>query len=347
MAIPGYIHIDHSLAGLKAYAGELSLHEPVFILMDANTHAHCLPLIRELAPVLQQAHVIEVPAGEPSKTPDFLFYVLDKFLVHQASRKSTCINLGGGVVCDLGGFAASIFKRGMRCVHVPTSLLAQLDASMGGKTGVDFKGYKNLLGTFYPPEKVFISNRFLATLPEREKLNGLAEALKHALIADADYWELLKHNPFSQTELVIQKSIEIKGHFIWVDEFEKNERKKLNAGHTIGHALESWKLDSAEPLLHGEAVAAGLCIEAYISHRLGYLPAEELTQITQIIFSFFPKINMVGYSFADLLGRMQQDKKNESGKISFSLVRKIGQASFNDSCDNSIIEEALNYYLGL
>jgi 3-dehydroquinate synthase len=347
MAIPGYIQIDHSLAGLKTFANTLHPAEPVFILTDSNTHTYCLPLIQELDSRLQQAVVIEIPAGEKTKNPEYLFYVLDQFLAHRASRKSTCINLGGGMVCDLGGFASSIFKRGISCVHVPTSLLAQLDASMGGKTGVDFKGFKNLLGTFYPPQKVFISHRFLSTLPEREKRNGLAEALKHALIADKTYWDLLKTNPFAQTELLIKKSIEIKGQFITVDPFEKNERKKLNAGHTIGHALESWKLDTETPILHGEAVAAGLCIEAFISHQLGYMHTQTLAEITEIIFSFFPKINMEGYSVAHLLGLMQQDKKNESGKISLSLIREIGRASFDDYCDNQVMEDALTYYAGL
>ncbi len=343
--LPLNIEIDHSLNGLKTWAEKLSDHEPLFILTDSNTRKCCLPVLKGLSVAFEKAVIIEIPAGEKSKTIHFLLEILEKLSTHQASRKSSLVNLGGGMICDIGGFAASIYKRGIPCVHVPTSLLAQLDAAIGGKNGVDFMEYKNLIGTINFPEKVFVSEKFLETLPDQEKRNGVAEALKHGLIHDRNYWDIIKNDPLKNTTSLIHTSIQIKVFFVTRDLFEQNIRKKLNAGHTVGHAIESWKLETETPISHGEAVAAGLIMESYLSNQLGHLASEELKEIEQVIFPLFGKVDLNGYNIDDLISRMKQDKKNSTRRISFSLIRKIGEASFDDHCEDELISKAFKYYV--
>ncbi len=343
LQLPLNIEIDHSLEGLKTYIEGLPTGEELFILTDTNTHKYCLPILKDLSERFKEAIVMEIPAGEKSKDQQVLFQILEKLTLHQATRKSTLLNLGGGMICDIGGFAASIYKRGIPCIHIPTSLLAQLDAAIGGKNGIDLLGYKNIIGSFYLPEKVFVSKKFLDTLPENEKRNGIAEALKHGLIADKAYWDVIKNSPFGNVELLIERSIAIKSTIVTNDLHEKNIRKKLNAGHTIGHAIESWKLET-QPISHGEAVAAGLIIEAYIANQLGYLSATEFNEIENVILSLFGKLDMANYNEADLINRMKQDKKNNAHQISFSLIREIGNATFDDHCEEASIEAALKYY---
>lgn len=338
------ISIDHNLEKLINYTEQLPLTTQLFILTDSNTREHCLNVLHALSPRLKEAIVIEIPAGEKNKNAENLFFIAEKLANFAANKNSVLINLGGGVICDIGAFAASIYKRGIGYIHVPTSLLAQLDASIGGKNGIDFLHYKNLIGLISFPNQVFISKQFLNTLPQAEMRSGIAEALKHGLIADKMYWDFIKRDSFKNIEQVLEKSISIKSSIVLQDPYEKNIRKKLNAGHTAGHAIESWKLETENPIMHGDAVAAGLVIESYMSMRLGHLPKTEFEEIKNVISSIFPKVDMKNYSTEDMLQRMSQDKKNHAHKISFSLIRKIGNASIDDYCENDLIAEAFEYY---
>src|ERR1700758_1124811 len=240
-----------------------------FVLTDENTGKHCLPVLREHIDELDNYDIIEINAGEESKSIDFCVGVWKMLIDFGADRQSLLINLGGGVISDMGGFAASTFKRGIDFVHVPTTLLSQVDASVGGKTGIDLDNIKNIIGTFTQPKAVFIEHEFLRTLPPRQILSGLAEMLKHGLIADATYWNELKYSDLDNpSAALVYHSIEIKNKVVIADPHEKGIRKSLNFGHTVGHAIETYSLmNDKDPLSHGEAIAVGMICEAYISHQ--------------------------------------------------------------------------------
>ncbi|MCC6690576.1 MAG: 3-dehydroquinate synthase, partial [Bacteroidia bacterium] len=242
-----------------------------FILVDQNTIVHCLPYLIAEVKSLKNAEIIEIESGEQNKNIKVCIELWKVLGEYQANRKSVIINLGGGVICDIGGFVASTFKRGIEFINIPTTLLAQVDASVGGKTGIDFNNFKNEIGVFNNPSAVIVNPYFLKTLSKKEYLSGFAEIIKHALIADLAYWEKILKTELSDevgiAELVKQ-SIAIKRKVVESDPHEKGLRKILNFGHTIGHALESYFLEKNESIvLHGEAVAAGMICEAYLSFR--------------------------------------------------------------------------------
>jgi 3-dehydroquinate synthase len=340
-----HIEIDPLLVKFKSWIEQTLSNEKSFILVDENTQKHCLPVLTQLSPVFANSIIMSILPGEEHKTMAGLNLIFETLTNHQAGRKSILISLGGGVVCDMGGFAASIYKRGIRSVLLPTTLLAQVDAAYGGKTGIDFMGHKNLIGSFSFPEKIFVSPLFLATLPELEKLNGLAEALKHGLIADRDYWNKIKDHPFDNVEQLIRDSIRIKTSIVEKDPGEKNIRKILNAGHTVGHAIESAFLLEGKPISHGQAVVAGLMIELYLSNKKGYLNDQEMNETIQSFEKFFPKLPIESFEPKNLIQLMRQDKKNTGTHISFSLIRKIGEASFDDHISEELIETGINYYI--
>lgn len=344
-SIPLNVHIDPELKLLQDYLTGFPEQKEFIILADTNTSHYCLKHLKEKFGESNESRIITIPPGEKNKSFDQLQNILSQLAQYEANRNTLLINLGGGVICDIGGFAASIYKRGIQYIHVPTSLLAMVDASIGGKNGIDFNGYKNLVGTITLPEKVFISKKFLDTLPPVEKNNGLIEALKHGLIYDKSYWDAIKKDPFEDIEKLIGTSVKIKTTIVSSDMNEKGDRKKLNAGHTIGHAIEAWKLDEEDSIMHGEAVAAGLVMECYISNKLGYLSEEEQHEIEKILFKVSDKINLKKCDKDDLIRKMRQDKKNENQKISFSLIRSIGNASINDHCEDDLIKEAIQYYI--
>src|ERR1700712_5850470 len=238
------IYFSNTIAELVKFI-EKGNFSRFFVLTDENTVKHCLPVIRKQIDKLDNFDIIEINAGEESKSIDFCVGVWKMLIDFSADRQSLLINLGGGVISDLGGFAASTYKRGIDFIHVPTTLLSQVDASIGGKTGIDIDNLKNIIGTFTQPKAVFIEHAFLQTLPARQIKSGMAEMLKHGLIADADYWNLLKQsdleNPSSE---LVYRSIEIKNKVVIADPTERGLRKILNFGHTIGHALESYSLDN-------------------------------------------------------------------------------------------------------
>jgi 3-dehydroquinate synthase len=265
-----------------------------------------------------------------------------------AERNSLLINLGGGVITDMGGFAASTFKRGIDFVQVPTTLLSQVDASVGGKTGIDMDHVKNIIGTFTQPKAVFIDILFLKTLDHNQLVSGYAEMIKHGLIADKEYFDQLKvSDPVNIDLPAVYRSVEIKNEVVTEDPYEKGRRKTLNFGHTIGHAVETCSLTKkTHPLLHGEAIAVGMICEAYLSHKLNGLSADELQEISDVITSIFPS-SVISGTNAELLAVMQNDKKNEQQRIGFALLNKIGACDFNIFIDEDLIIESLDFYRNL
>jgi len=307
-------------------------------------------LVKEKLGDLANYDLIEINAGEESKDIDFCIGIWKLLIDFGADRKSLMINLGGGVISDLGGFAASTFKRGIDFVHVPTTLLSQVDASVGGKTGIDIDSIKNIIGTFTQPKAVFIHDEFLNTLPERQILSGLAEMLKHGLICDANYWNQLKNSDLQKPSAeLIYRSVEIKNEVVIEDPKETGIRKSLNFGHTIGHAVETYSLlnDSGSSLSHGEAIAIGMICEAWLSHKKIGLSSGALTEITDVITALYPKYFIEEAANEQLYALMLKDKKNQSGKINCTLLKQIGQYSIDNICTEAELRESLYYYATL
>ena len=298
--------------------------------------------------MLPDHHIIQIPSGELHKNIDTCQLIWAKLTVVNADRKGLFINLGGGVIGDMGGFAASCYKRGIPFIQMPTTLLAMVDASVGGKTGIDFMGFKNQLGLFTEPEAVFICPVFLKTLPQRELTSGFAEVIKHYFIADRDAFEHISHSlsnirQFNWVELV-KKNIAIKTNIVLQDPHEKGIRKALNFGHTIGHAIESWFLpDTGKRLLHGEAVAAGMASESYISYKKGLLTEAELQLILKVILHYFKLPLITEDAISGILRLVKQDKKNEHNATQFTLLQGIGNYCINNNVEEELIKESLNY----
>jgi 3-dehydroquinate synthase len=320
-----------------------------FILTDEHTGKFCLPYLQKILTVNVDFDLIEINAGEESKSIDFCVGIWKMLIDFGADRNSLLINLGGGVVTDLGGFAASTYKRGIDFIHIPTTLLSQVDASVGGKTGIDIFNLKNIIGTFTQPKAVFIEHALLETLPGRQIKSGLAEMLKHGLIADADYWELLKSSDLENLSAeLIRDSIIIKNNVVIADPNERGLRKILNFGHTIGHALESYSLNNDErPLTHGEAVVAGMICETYLSHVKTGLPYDQMHDIVDFLLSHYGKYEVSEASFPQLTETMKKDKKNQGGKINCSLLSKIGECIIDNTCTIDELCDALRFYSSL
>jgi 3-dehydroquinate synthase len=324
-------------------------YSKVFILTDENTEKFCLPVLKQELEAVSLLDILRVDAGEESKTIEFCIEIWRRLIDLGADRKSLLINLGGGVVSDMGGFSASTFKRGIDFVHVPTTLLSQVDASVGGKTGIDIDGIKNIIGTFTQPKAVFICYDFLKTLPARQILSGLAEMLKHGIIADVKYWNTLIESDLSFPNIeLIYRSIEIKNDVVLEDPTEQGLRKCLNFGHTIGHAVETYSLlNDANPLSHGEAIAIGMICEAYISKQKIGLSDSQLADITSVLNNLYPKYEISESIFDNLLALMQKDKKNKNGKINCTLIQEIGKCSIDHICTVDELYESLRYYKSL
>jgi len=324
-------------------------YSTVFIITDENTSQHCLPnFLAQLATELP-FEIIEIEPGESNKTIETCIQVWHALTDLGADRKSLIINVGGGVVTDLGGFAACTFKRGMDFINVPTSLLAMVDASVGGKTGVDLGVLKNQIGIINNPIAVLVDTQFLETLPAEQMRSGLAEMLKHGLIESKDYWkELTDLNNLTTDDLgsLIYQSVQIKNEVVMQDPNEKGLRKILNFGHTLGHAIESYFLESDDKttLLHGEAIAIGMILEGYISARQNLLPEAEYQELKSVIHSIFPKVSFSQNDINSIISLLVHDKKNESGKVQFVLLERIGHAVINKTVDNSLIFNAFEDY---
>tara|TARA_B100000809_G_scaffold260295_1_gene306940 strand:- start:3410 stop:4501 length:1092 start_codon:yes stop_codon:yes gene_type:complete len=320
----------------------------IFVLVDENTLEHCVTTLITQNKILHNAEIIEIDSGEKNKTLEVCYQLWKTLADYKADRKSLLINLGGGVITDMGGFIASTYKRGIDFINVPTTLLSQIDASVGGKTGVDFEGLKNVIGVFNEPKGVFIYPEFLTTLDKRQMLSGYAEALKHALIKDTDYWTELKEGMLSDSEnwtSLITQSVTIKNNIVLKDPLEKNERKLLNFGHTIGHAIESFSLNNdQDPISHGEAIALGMVCEAFISNKSNKMTKTDLEDISSTIKSFYKFHELDEACFHSYIELMKHDKKNEGDKINFTLLSKIGKADFNKEIGVDLILDSLSYY---
>ncbi len=317
----------------------------VFVLADTNTTEECFSAIE---PWLEEQPVnglLQIPPGENNKTLYCCEDIWDEMLKNGADRQSLLINLGGGVVCDMGGFVASTFNRGIKFVNIPTTLLAMVDAAHGGKTGINFRGAKNQLGTFQEPLKTVIQPEFLATLEDRDFNAGLAEMIKHALIGDPGLWETLKSvHPNNRDEISphIEASLQVKQRITNEDPEEKGERKKLNFGHTIGHALESYSREHDEnPLIHGEAVALGMMVETQLSLEVTTLSQEACEEIKATLFRHFPDYKLSKHSIATVIDFMKSDKKNRDHKINFTLLEMPGVASIDHYMEDETIENVL------
>ena len=323
----------------------------LFVLADENSLKYCYPLLLKSVVRIKKAEIIEIESGEVNKNIEVCRNIWLTLSELHADRKSVLINLGGGVIGDMGGFAAATFKRGISFINVPTTLLSQVDASVGGKLGIDLNKLKNEIGVFGNPEAVFVYPPFLRTLPYREYLSGYAEIIKHALIADKNYLNEIFTNglqPPSSTELenIITHSIAIKNKIVKNDPIEKGLRKILNFGHTIGHALEtySFETDKIFHLLHGEAIIAGMICEAYLSVKKAGLPKDELKEITSFLLEIYKPINFNKFDEMRLIELMKHDKKNTKGEINFTLLNSIGKAAFDKKCSIQLIKESLRYY---
>ena len=317
-----------------------------FYLVDENTNLHCLPIIEDALGL--PAEKIKISSGEQYKN---IFTCTDiwQFLLRKAAdRNALLINLGGGVIGDMGGFCAATYKRGIDFVQIPTTLLSMVDASVGGKLGIDFGNVKNSVGVFRHPAATCIYDGFLKTLPFNELRSGFAEIIKHALITDKNYWEEIKKIEKLNAEnidwqRIIKKSTELKTFVVEQDPEENGLRKILNFGHTIGHALESLSLETEYPLLHGEAVAIGMLCEAFYSNKLHSLSDAELKEITDLIVILFPYRPLDFFNAEKFKTLLMNDKKNRGG-VSFSLLNGIGDAVFDAQVSKELIFEGLEFY---
>ncbi|MDR1860713.1 MAG: 3-dehydroquinate synthase [Bacteroidales bacterium] len=315
----------------------------VFLLTEENTEALCVPTLSKRIRALPR---MVIGCGERHKsiaTAEQVWMFLSKA---GADRKSLLINIGGGMLTDLGGFAASTFKRGMGFVNVPTTLLAQVDASVGGKTGVNFNGLKNEIGIFNDPVFIIITAGFLRTLDRRNFMSGYAEMLKHGLIKSRDHWEELSHfdmdNPdFAKLQNIVAHSVAVKNWFVENDPTEKNIRKSLNFGHTVGHAFESFAFER-QPIPHGYAVAYGMMAELYLSVQCAGFPADDADNITEWLIQHYGKFNIQPSDYEPLYELMLHDKKNDNNRINFTLLASIGKAVINKNCPKELIFEAFN-----
>ncbi len=325
-------------------------YSSIFILVDANTHEHCLP--RFLADLETGANleVVEIDAGEEYKNIETCSGLWAALSELGADRKSLMINLGGGVVTDMGGFVASTFRRGIDYINVPTTLLAMVDASVGGKTGVDLGTLKNQVGVLSNPKMVLVEPYYLGTLPRKELRSGFAEMLKHGLISDESYWDALIEGGYEDLEdlaLNIRQSIVIKNEVVLEDPTEQNYRKILNFGHTLGHAIESHFMDavSQKRLLHGEAIAMGMILAGYLSTEICGLNPKKRDKITTTIFNFYDKVLVTEKDISAIISLLKFDKKNSHGHIYFVLLEKIGKPIFDQMATNDSINNAFDYYL--
>lgn len=318
-----------------------------YIICDEHTFEFCLPTLLFHAPLLNDAEIIELESGEDKKTLETCLQVWGALTDTGADKKSLVINLGGGVISDLGGFVASTFKRGIDCINIPTTLLSMVDASVGGKTGVDFEGIKNHIGTTSEPKAVFVNPNFLETLSERQIRNGYAEVIKIALIADAEFWKQLKKIKKIRdfcSEDIITKAIELKNIIVKKDLHEKNLRKSLNFGHNIGHALESSLIEKKKDILHGEAVAAGIIMEADIAESLKRISSKEQKEITDYISFIYKNIKITKETETQLLKYILHDKKNIGDDLCFALPKGIGAYELYCGVKIDIIKKAINCY---
>lgn len=341
--------LDKDFTSLNDYIQQLKPSK-IFILVDENTHDQCLPIMLPNLELEAPFEVIEIESGEENKNIETATQLWEIFSEMEADRKSLLINLGGGVITDLGGFVASTYKRGFRFVNVPTTLLGMCDASIGGKTGIDHQYLKNIIGTFALPEGVFFYPDFLQTLKFEELRSGFAEMLKHGLIADQKHWNDLISIDSIAVEFIrphIKRSMEIKNEVVTQDFKEQHVRKTLNFGHTIGHAVESLFLKKGQLIPHGEAVALGMICEAHLAFLCGLIDVDDSSVIISKIKRLFPYIDISEFKNGAIMDLMFNDKKNQDGNIHFSLINGIGSCLFDQKVNAEQIILTLDFYKNL
>ncbi|MBR5688464.1 MAG: 3-dehydroquinate synthase [Prevotella sp.] len=342
------IIISQNIEQELAEAIRLCGGDRLFVLTDINTFRQCWPRIRQFA-CMEGAHVITIPSGDQNKELQSLTSVWQALGQGGATRHSTLVNLGGGMVTDLGGFAAATFKRGILFINIPTSLLAMVDASVGGKTGINFRGLKNEIGVFRDAHTVILDTQFLSTLDDENIRSGYAEMLKHGLISDEKMWaELISFDlnqpDLTQLQRMLADSVAVKERIVDEDPHEHGIRKALNVGHTIGHAFESWAMRRNRPILHGYAVAYGIIAELYLSTVKCGFPTDKLRQTVRYIRENYGSLPVTCKDYPTLLELMTHDKKNTAGTINFTLLGNIGDIRINQTATEEEINEALDFY---
>lgn len=321
--------------------------EEIFVLTDENTLDKCSEIIKQ-NPLLSKAHYLTIKAGDDHKKVEALVYVWKYLTNNGADRHSLFISLGGGMVTDLGGFAASTFKRGVRFINVPTTLLAIVDAAVGGKTGINFEGLKNEIGVINHADAVLVDIQFLYTLDHDNFISGYGEMIKHALLSTAEDWkEICTYNlaqpNYDVLKPIVAKSIAIKERIVSEDPYEKGIRKALNLGHTIGHALESLAMEQQRPVLHGFPVAWGMISELYLSHKRLNFPKEILDELVQLVVKNYGAFNFICDDYDRLYELMLHDKKNKAGRINFTLLKGIGDVQIDMNCSREEVFLSLDY----
>ena len=322
-------------------------HDRIFVLVDETTNKLCWALVKDYL-CLKDAQTIVIGATDRRKNLDTLVHVWESLQQGKATRHSLLINLGGGMVTDLGGFAASTYKRGINFINVPTTLLAMVDASVGGKTGINFGGLKNEIGVFNDAEFVLLDTNWLRTLDEENIRSGYAEMLKHGLIADDTMWaELINFNiaqpNLHQLAFMLDKSVRIKERIVAEDPHEKGIRKALNLGHTFGHAFESWAM-KRQPILHGYAVAFGLIAELYLATTQTDFPTERMRQTINFIRAYYGSLPITCNDYPELIELMHHDKKNHGNEINVTLLGGIGDIRIDHTITEEDIKEALDFF---
>ena len=333
---------------LNAFVEE-NKYSTIFILVDTHSNEYCLPRFLPFLATNKTIEIIEIESGESEKNMATCLEIWTILTELGGDRKSLLINLGGGVITDIGGFVASTFKRGIDFIHIPTTLLAMVDASVGGKSGVDLGNLKNQIGVINVPKLVLIDTEYLITLPKNEMRSGLAEMLKHGLIADAEYWSRFKNLSAvdaADFDALIHRSIEIKNAIVMQDPTENGIRKALNFGHTLGHAIESYFLENEnkKTLLHGEAIAVGMILESYISSQKGLISTTQYQEIKSTINAVFDRIIFEENDLQPIFDLLIHDKKNEYGKIQFALLDGIGNIKINQEVDTELIIKSFEDY---
>jgi 3-dehydroquinate synthase len=321
-------------------------YSKIIVLTDTNTKRLCYPIIKDS---LLKHTVITVKHGEENKNLQTCEIIWSAMTEAQLDRYALMINLGGGVIGDMGGFCAATYKRGIDFIQIPTTLLSQVDASVGGKLGIDFQGFKNHLGVFTLPNAVLIDPIFLKTLSEREKRSGFAEILKHCLIQDVNKWNEIRGKDLADQNLpdLIAHSVEIKKKVVEKDPTEKGLRKILNFGHTLGHAIETFFLPQGKKrLFHGEAIATGMVCESYIAYKRGLIDERTLEQIEEFIFSIYGKVDIAEADFDAIIELTLQDKKNKGKEVRFSLINAAGSCLYDIVVTKNEMKKALEYYKG-
>ena len=332
----------YDFSNLKAFIRKHSFSN-IIILCDTNTQKYCLPKLIKASKALQAASIICIHPGEQYKTLTTLHSIWTQLLAQKADKNTLLICLGGGVVCDIGGFAAATYKRGIAFVNIPTTLLAMVDAAIGGKNGIDFMGYKNILGTITQPHSVFIYEGFLKTLPAREIKSGFAEIIKAMTIEKTDMYEYLlmqKKIPITKLIAYMGAAIGIKERIVAKDPTEKGIRQALNFGHTVGHAIEAYYLGKKNELLHGEAVAIGMCVELFLGKILKLTDDKTVTQLVAFIKIHFTIPAFTAKETNAFINLMQQDKKNKDGKLTFALIKHAGKPITNIHATTTQVQQA-------